>query len=155
MRVEKAYFAAGCFWSIQAAFDDVPGVVSTTVGYAGGRTEDPTYEKVCSGKTMHAETVEVEYDPAEVSYRRLLEEFWGMHDPTQLNMQGPDVGTQYRSAVFYVTEEQKKEAEESLKNEQGKYTRRIMTEVKPLNRFYPAEEYHQHYLKKKGTTSFS
>jgi peptide-methionine (S)-S-oxide reductase len=149
MRTEKAYFAAGCFWGVQAAFDEQPGIVSTAVGYAGGKTENATYKQVCSGKTGHAETVEVEYDSEKMTFRQLLEVFWRLHDPTQLNMQGPDVGTQYRSAIFYASDEQRKMAEESLKNEQRKHGRRIMTEIAPLKNFCPAEEYHQHYVKKK------
>jgi peptide-methionine (S)-S-oxide reductase len=149
MRTEKAYFAAGCFWSIQAAFDELPGVMSTVVGYTGGRTENPTYKLVCSGKTWHAETVQVEYDPKKVTYEQLLEVFWRLHDPTTLNRQGPDVGTQYRSAIFYENEEQKKKAEESKRKEQLKYTKEVVTEISQMERFYPAEDYHQHYMKKK------
>jgi len=149
MRTENAYFAAGCFWGIQAAFDELPGVVSTVVGYAGGKTENPTYKMVCAGKSWHAETVQVEYDPEKVTYEQLLEAFWSLHDPTTLNRQGPDTGTQYRSAIFYESEEQKKKALESKRNEQKKYTKDIVTEVSEMKRFYPAEEYHQHYVKKK------
>lgn len=149
MKTEKAYFAAGCFWGIQAAFDDVPGVVSTVVGYAGGKTETPTYKLVCSGKSGHAETVQVEYDPQKVTYEQLLDVFWSLHDPTTLNRQGPDTGTQYRSAIFYENCEQKKAAEESRKKEQEKYTKAIVTEIVEMTKFYPAEEYHQHYMRKK------
>lgn len=149
MRTEKTYFAAGCFWGIQAAFDELPGVVSTVVGYAGGKTTDPTYRLVCSGKTGHAETVQVEYDPEKVTYEQLLRAFWSLHDPTTLNRQGPDAGTQYRSAIFYENCEQKKTAEESRKREQKRYTKEIVTEISQMKGFYPAEEYHQHYIKKK------
>ncbi len=148
----KADFAAGCFWGVEAAFRQVEGVLSTTVGYEGGRTENPTYEDVCTNTTGHAETVEVEYDPSRVSYERLLDVFWDNHDPTQLNRQGPDVGTQYRSAVFFHTPEQQAAADAS-KNQRtasGKYKRPIVTEITPASKFYRAEDYHQQYLEKRG-----
>jgi peptide-methionine (S)-S-oxide reductase len=149
---EKATFGAGCFWGVEAAFRKLPGVISTTVGYAGGSTENPTYQDVCTDRTGHAEVVQVEFDPAKVSYRQLLDLFWQSHDPTQLNRQGPDAGTQYRSVIFYHSTAQKKEAEESrteLKNS-GKYQKPIVTEISPAPAFYVAEDYHQQYLEKRG-----
>jgi peptide methionine sulfoxide reductase msrA/msrB len=146
----RAAFAAGCFWGIQDAFDEVEGVLKTTVGYMGGRTEKPTYEAVCTDKTGHAETVLVEYDPAKVSYRKLLDLFWEIHDPTQLNRQGPDVGTQYRSVIFTFDEEQKKDALASLAHKQQELGGKVATEVASAPTFWPAEEYHQHYHKKHG-----
>lgn len=150
--MEKATFAAGCFWGVEAAFRQVKGVVSTLVGYTGGSFKDPTYKDVCSGKTGHAEAVEVEYDPAMLSYEELLTLFWDTHDPTTLNRQGPDVGTQYRSAIFYHTPEQKAAAEASRERLQksGRYSRPIVTEVTPASQFYRAEDYHQQYLEKRG-----
>jgi peptide-methionine (S)-S-oxide reductase len=148
----KASFAAGCFWGVEAAFRQVDGVLGTAVGYSGGRTENPTYESVCSGRTGHAETVEVEYDPAKVTYERLLDVFWENHDPTTLNRQGPDVGEQYRSAIFFQTPEQEKAAIASKENleKSGRYKRPIVTEITPASAFYRAEEYHQRYLEKHG-----
>ena len=150
--MEKATFAAGCFWGVEAAFRQVKGVVSTLVGYTGGSFKDPTYKDVCSGKTGHAEAVEVEYNPAMLSYEELLTLFWDTHDPTTLNRQGPDVGTQYRSAIFYHTPEQKAAAEASRERLQksGRYSRPIVTEVTPASQFYRAEDYHQQYLEKRG-----
>ena len=147
-KTEKAIFAAGCFWGVQAEFDNIPGVVSTVVGYTGGKTKSPSYKDVCSGGTGHAEAVEVEYDPAIVSYDDLLDAFWQIHNPTTKNRQGLDIGYQYRSAIFYFTPEQKKKAEESLKIVQEKYDDKIVTEIAPAKEFYMAEEYHQHYFKK-------
>lgn len=149
-RTEKALFAAGCFWQVEAAFRMVPGVVATTVGYSGGHTENPTYEQVCTDKTGHAETVLVEYDPSKVSYEELLEVFWKSHDPTQVNRQGPDVGTQYRSAIFYLTPEQEAAAKASRDREQQRHSRPIATEITPASTFWKAEEYHQQYLEKRG-----
>jgi peptide methionine sulfoxide reductase msrA/msrB len=148
----NAYFAAGCFWGVEAPFQRVPGVVATTVGYSGGHTPNPTYEQVCTHTTGHAETVEVEYDPGKVSYAELLDVFWKCHDPTTLNRQGPDVGSQYRSAIFYVDEEQKDAAEQSKGRQEalGRHRRKIVTEITKAGPFYPAEEYHQHYLQKRG-----
>jgi peptide-methionine (S)-S-oxide reductase len=148
----KASFAAGCFWGVEAAFRQVGGVLETAVGYSGGRTESPTYESVCSGRTGHAETVEVEYDPAKVSYEQLLDVFWENHDPTTLNRQGPDVGEQYRSAIFFQTPEQEAAAIASRENREksGRYKRPIVTEITPASMFYRAEEYHQGYLEKHG-----
>lgn len=150
MKTKKATFAAGCFWGVQERFDELGGVVSTIVGYAGGRTRKPTYREVCTGKTGHAEAVQVEYDPEKITYERLLKEFWKMHDPTSMNRQGPDIGTQYRSMIFYHNQEQKKKAEESRENEQKKQIKDIVTEIKKLGKFHPAEEYHQHYCQKKA-----
>jgi peptide-methionine (S)-S-oxide reductase len=150
-----AIFAAGCFWGVEAAFQQVTGVKSTTVGYTGGTFENPSYEDVCTGRTGHAEAVEIEYDPAVVSYEKLLSVFWKIHDPTTLNRQGPDVGTQYRSAIFYQNPEQKKEAITSKERleQSGFYKRPIVTEIVPASNFYRAEEYHQRYLEKRGKTS--
>ena len=150
--LQKATFAAGCFWGVEAAFRQVQGVKSTTVGYTGGSFENPTYRDVCSGRTGHAEAVEVEYDPSVVSYEELLNVFWENHDPTTLNRQGPDVGTQYRSAIFYHTPEQEAAARASKERLEsgGRYRNRIVTEIKPATPFYRAEEYHQQYLEKRG-----
>ncbi len=149
---ETATFAAGCFWGVEFKFSQVPGVLSTRVGYTGGTTKNPTYEEVCTDETGHAEAVEVTYDPAKVSYEKLLDVFFGLHDPTQVNRQGPDVGTQYRSAIFYHDEAQKKTAEATIAalNAAGKYRRPIATQVVPAGPFYPAEEYHQKYYQKRG-----
>ena len=148
----KATFAAGCFWGVEAAFRQVKGVLSTTVGYTGGHVKNPTYEDVCSDGTGHAEAVEVEYDPSQVSYEALLQVFWENHDPTTSNRQGPDIGTQYRSAIFYHTPEQKAAAIASKEKLQasGKLKRPIVTEIVPASEFYRAEEYHQKYLEKRG-----
>jgi peptide-methionine (S)-S-oxide reductase len=145
-------FGAGCFWGVEAAFRQVPGVVSTSAGYAGGTLENPTYRDVCSHTTGHAEVVQVEYDPARVSYPELLQVFWENHDPTQLNRQGPDVGDQYRSVIFYFSSEQEEAAKESKKELEhaGKYRRPIVTQILPAPTFYQAEEYHQQYLEKRG-----
>ena len=153
--MEKAIFAASCFWGVEAEFRKTKGVVSTAVGYTGGITENPTYKEVCSGKTGHAEAVLVEFDPSEVSYDKLLEVFWNVHDPTTLNRQGPDVGSQYRSAVFYQNEEQRTAAIASKKELQnsGKYSRDIVTKLTPASTFYMAEDYHQQYLEKRGLAS--
>ena len=150
--MEKATFAAGCFWGVEAAFRQIEGVTATRVGYTGGDFKNPTYKDVCSGTTGHAEAVEVEYDPSKVTYEELLEVFWENHDPTTLNRQGPDVGTQYRSAVFFLTPEQEAAAKASKEKLQrnGKYKRPIVTEINPASEFYPAEDYHQQYLEKRG-----
>jgi peptide methionine sulfoxide reductase msrA/msrB len=151
-KTETATFAAGCFWGVQAAFEQVKGVVSTRVGYTGGTLPDPTYEEVCTGQTGHAESVEVLYDPEQVSYEELLDIFWSIHDPTTSDRQGPDVGSQYRSAVFYHSPEQGKAAL-NLKDKlqkSGEYKDPIVTEIAPAKEFYPAEEYHQDYFKRHG-----
>lgn len=150
--MDKATFAAGCFWGVEDVFSSVPGVVSTRVGYTGGSWEHPAYNDVCSGMTGHAEAVEVLFDPAVVSYDRLLEIFWQNHDPTQLNRQGPDHGTQYRSAIFYHTAAQKQAAEESLArlDASGRLRGRIVTEIVAAATFWVAEEYHQKYHQKHG-----
>lgn len=151
----KATFAAGCFWGVEATFRQLPGVISTRVGYIGGQTADPTYEDVCTDQTGHAEGVEVEYDPGRVSYDQLLNVFWENHDPTTLNRQGPDWGTQYRSAIFFHTPEQQKLAQASKEawDRSGKFRNRIVTQIVPAPAFYPAEDYHQQYLEKRGLAS--
>jgi len=148
----KATFAAGCFWGVEATFRQLPGVTSTRVGYTGGKLENPTYKDVSTDQTGHAEAVEVEYDPAKVSYERLMQVFWENHDPTQLNRQGPDWGTQYRSAIFFHTREQEAAAEASKEalEKSGKFTKKIVTQIVPATAFYPAEDYHQQYLEKRG-----
>ncbi|MGH9814170.1 MAG: peptide-methionine (S)-S-oxide reductase MsrA [Candidatus Acidiferrales bacterium] len=149
---EKATFGAGCFWGVEAAFRQVKGVKATAVGYAGGTTKNPSYKEVCSDATGHAEVVQVEYDPAEVSYDRLLGVFWVSHDPTQLNRQGPDVGAQYRSVIFFHTPEQEAAARESkgALEASGRFRRPIVTEILPAPEFWLAEDYHQQYLEKRG-----
>ena len=151
--MEIATFAAGCFWGVEAAFRQIKGVKSTQVGYIGGNMENPSYEDVCTDETGHAEAVEVTFDPSTVSYEKLLEVFWTNHNPTQGNRQGPDVGTQYRSAVFYHNAKQKESAAKSMKEEQKKHDKKITTEIKPAEKFYKAEDYHQQYLEKKGMSS--
>jgi peptide-methionine (S)-S-oxide reductase len=150
--MEKATFAAGCFWGVEAEFRKVEGVSSATSGYAGGTLEDPTYKQVCSGTTGHAEVVEVEFDPSRVLFEDLLNTFWEIHDPTTLNRQGPDVGEQYRSAVFYHSPEQKAAAEEFKRflDQSGRFGSPIVTEITAASTFYRAEEYHQRYLEKNG-----
>lgn len=153
--MEKATFAAGCFWGVEEAFRHVKGVVDTAVGYCGGQTKDPTYEDVCTDRTGHAEAVQVEFDPAQVSYDQLLDVFWQAHDPTTLNRQGPDVGTQYRSAIFFHTPEQQAAAHASKQRleQSGRLRRPIVTEIVPAAPFYRAEEYHQRYLERRGMAS--
>ena len=148
----QATFAAGCFWGVEAAFRRVPGVLATRVGYTGGSVADPTYEDVCSHRTGHAEAVELDYDPARVSYDDLLQVFWEEHDPTQRNRQGPDVGSQYRSAIFVHDAEQEAAALASREQlaESGRHQRHIVTEITPAPTFYAAEDYHQQYLEKRG-----
>jgi peptide-methionine (S)-S-oxide reductase len=148
----KATFAAGCFWGVEATFRQIPGVTATRVGYTGGNKTEPTYKEVCTDRTGHAEAVEVEFDPAKVSYQDLLNVFWDNHDPTQLNRQGPDFGTQYRSAIFYHSPEQEQAALVSKEKLQksGKFNRPILTQVVPAVTFYQAEDYHQQYLEKRG-----
>jgi len=153
--METAVFAAGCFWGVEAAFRQIKGVVSTTVGYTGGTVPNPTYEDVCSHRTGHAEAVQVEYDPAKVSYDDLLRVFWANHDPTTANRQGPDVGSQYRSAIFYHTPEQEAAARASKDalEKSGAFKRPIVTQIVPTSEFYRAEDYHQQYLEKRGLSS--
>ena|SRR5438552_3065103 len=151
--MEKALFAAGCFWGVEAAFRQVPGVVDVTVGYSGGTAEHPTYQQVCTGRTGHAETVQVEFDPAKVGYEELVDTFWRAHDPTTLNRQGPDVGTQYRSAIFFLDPQQEKAAVASKDARQKIVSRPIVTEITPASTFWPAEEYHQRYFEKHGIAS--
>jgi peptide-methionine (S)-S-oxide reductase len=155
MATEKATFGAGCFWGVEERFRQTPGVISTAVGYAGGSMTNPTYEDVCTDETGHAEVVQVEYDPARVSYEQLLDVFWGSHDPTTLNQQGPDVGSQYRSAIFFHSAEQEQAARASKERLEAakKFRRPIVTEITPAPTFYRAEEYHQQYLAKRGRTS--
>ncbi len=148
--MEKATFGAGCFWGVETAFRQVKGVLSTQVGYTGGTTKNPTYEQVCSHTTGHAEAVEVTYDPAQVSYDDLLKVFWESHDPTQMNRQGPDVGSNYRSAIFYHSPQQKAAGEASKQKEQVHHKKPVVTEITTAQTFYPAEDYHQQYLEKRG-----
>jgi peptide-methionine (S)-S-oxide reductase len=149
----KATFAAGCFWQVEADFRKVEGVLRTTAGYTGGAHDHPTYEDVCTDRTGHAEAVEVEFDPQRVSYEQLLDVFWTSHDPTQLNRQGPDVGTQYRSAIFVHDPQQEEAARASKEAVQARSDRRVVTEIVPVQIFWPAEEYHQRYLEKRGMAS--
>jgi peptide-methionine (S)-S-oxide reductase len=153
--MEKATFGAGCFWGVEATFRQLKGVVDTQVGYAGGTTENPTYQQVCMKGTRHAEVVQVEFDPQQVSYEELLNVFWTSHDPTQLNRQGPDVGDQYRSVIFYHTPEQKTAAEASRQalETSGRFHKPIVTVIEPAPEFWRAEEYHQQYLEKRGMAS--
>jgi len=141
----RATFAAGCFWGVEDAFRKTPGVIATQVGYSGGETSNPSYEQVCSGRTGHAEAVEVEFDPQRISYDALLDRFWQAHDPTTLNRQGPDTGTQYRSAIFTHSAEQEKAARDSRERAQAGFRRGIVTEITAAGPFYRAEEYHQKY----------
>ena len=152
---EKATFGAGCFWGVEAAFQRVDGVIATQVGYMGGWKQRPTYEEVCSKTTGHAEVVEVTFDPSRVTYEQLIRVFWDCHDPTQLNRQGPDIGPNYRSVIFFHSAAQEKAARESLAAEQasGRHSRPIVTEIAPAATFWRAEEYHQRYLEKRGLAS--
>jgi peptide-methionine (S)-S-oxide reductase len=154
-KVKTAAFGAGCFWGVQAAFDEVKGVVATEVGYMGGHTKDPTYREVCTDRTGHAEALQVSYDPAVVSYAQLLDLFWRIHDPTTLNRQGPDVGSQYRSVIFFHSLEQEAAARASLAKieKSGKWKRPIVTEIVPASEFYRGEEYHQKYFRKHNIPS--
>jgi peptide-methionine (S)-S-oxide reductase len=152
MQTEKATFGAGCFWGVEETFRNVKGVLSTSVGYAGGAQENPTYQDVCTDRTGHAEVVEVEFDPSKVSYDQLLDVFWSNHNPTTINRQGPDVGTQYRSVIFYHSPEQQsaaKASKEKLENSR-RFIRPIVTRIEPASTFWRAEEYHQRYLQKRG-----
>ncbi len=150
--MEKATFGAGCFWGVEAAFRKIKGVTSTSVGYTGGSLDSPTYEDVCTGRTGHVEVVGVEYDPSQVSYDELLAVFWNIHDPTTLNRQGPDIGTQYRSVLFFHIAEQEVAANKSKEEIQssGRFTRDIVTEITPASQYYKAEDYHQQYLERRG-----
>ena len=151
---ERGTFGAGCFWGVEAEFRKVEGVVEAAVGYSGGHTKNPSYGDVCSGATGHAEVVEVEYDPSKVSYKELLEIFWSNHDPTQLNRQGPDIGTQYRSVIFFHTPEQEAAARVSREKAQKRFEKPIVTEIIPISEFYRAEEYHQRYFEKNRLARF-
>jgi len=150
--LQIASLAAGCFWGVEEAFRTMPGVIETAVGYQGGETADPTYQQVSTGQTGHAETLQIKYDPEEISYQDLLNKFFELHDPTSLNRQGLDIGSQYRSAIFYYNDKQKQIAEQTIEDLQnsGEYLDEIVTEVKKAGPFYQAEEYHQQYLQKKG-----
>ena len=152
---ELATFGAGCFWHVEETFRTQPGIISTVVGYMGGSLKNPTYEDVCTDKTGHVEVVHIEYDPSRITYEKLLDIFWKNHDPTTLNRQGPDVGTQYRSVIFYHTVEQKKIAQQQKQHlmKSGTFTRPIVTDITKAQPFYKAEEYHQKYLCKKGLQS--
>jgi peptide-methionine (S)-S-oxide reductase len=147
---EKATFGAGCFWQVEVEYRNTPGVTDVAVGYEGGSVDNPTYEQVCTDRTGHAEVVEVDFDPDEVSYEHLVERFFELHDPTQLNRQGPDVGSQYRSAVFFHSPEQREVAEAVKERAQSNFKRPIVTEIEPATTFWPAEDYHQRYLEKRG-----
>jgi peptide-methionine (S)-S-oxide reductase len=150
--MEKATFAAGCFWGIEAAFRELPGVTDAAVGYMGGKKENPSYQDVCTDETGHAEVVQVEFDPAKISYEALLEKFWNIHNPTTLNRQGPDFGSQYRSAIYFHSREQEQSARTSKEqlDKSGKWPRPIVTEITPATAFWRGEEYHQRYLEKRG-----
>src|ERR1700739_2639742 len=150
MTTEKATFGAGCFWGVEETFRKLKGVTSTSVGYAGGTKENPSYEDVCSDETGHAEVVQVEFDPAQIVYDQLLDVFWSNHNPTTLNRQGPDVGRQYRSVIFYHSPEQKAAAERSKVDQSGRFNRPIVTRIELAPKFWRAEEYHQRYLEKRG-----
>lgn len=157
MKTERAIFAAGCFWGVEEAFTHIPGVISTIVGYTGGNVANPSYEQVCSHTTGHAEAVEVTFDPQKITYKQLLNKFWEIHDPTTLNRQGPDIGSNYRSAIFYLNDEQKKEAQESKYEleKSNRYKDRLVTEITKAGSFYRAEEYHQKYYHKHNISSIS
>jgi peptide-methionine (S)-S-oxide reductase len=155
MTTEIATFGAGCFWGVEAAFSRVPGVTEAVSGYSGGHKENPTYKEVCTDETGHAEVVQVTFDPAQVTFEKLLEVFWGLHDPTQVNRQGPDFGSQYRTAVFFHSPEQEATAKKlkATLDASGKFKKPIATEITAAGKFYRAEEYHQKYLEKRGATS--
>ena len=152
MAIEKATFGAGCFWGVEARFAEMPGVIETAVGYEGGDLEHPTYKEVCTDRTGHAEVVDVTFDPSRLSYDTLLDAFFGLHDPTQLNRQGPDWGSQYRSVIFTHSPEQEQIAREELEDAQtsGRYRRSVVTSIEPAKPFWPAEDYHQRYFEKHG-----
>ena len=149
-KTEKATFGAGCFWQVEAAYQDLPGVIETAVGYEGGHVDNPTYEQVCSGTTGHAEVTQVTFDPDKVSYEDLVDKFWDVHDPTQMNRQGPDVGEQYRSAIFFHSPEQEEIAKRSKAHAQQRFHEPIVTSIEPATGFWMAEEYHQCYLQKRS-----
>ncbi len=149
-KLETATFAAGCFWGVEEIYRTTNGVKETIVGYTGGHTENPVYEDVCSGESGHAEAVQVTFDPKQISYAKLLETFWSLHDPTQFNRQGPDVGSEYRSAIFYHSETQRKAAEQSKKEIEKKLGKKVVTEITQAAKFWKAEEYHQKYSMKHG-----
>ncbi len=152
MKKETAIFAAGCFWGVQNYFDQVPGVLGTEVGYTGGHIDHPTYEQVCSHTTGHAEAVKISFDPSRISYEKLLEQFFRMHDPTQLNRQGPDIGDNYRSAIFYLNERQRTAAQKIIDglDKSGEYKSPIVTTLEAASQWWPAEEYHQKYTERTG-----
>lgn len=153
--MEKATFAAGCFWGVEARFQQLPGVIATAVGYEGGSLANPSYQQVCTDRTGHAEAVEIDFDPSKIGYQQLLDEFFALHDPTQLNRQGPDWGAQYRSVVFYHSPEQEKAAKETIARltAEKRFSKPIVTQVVPAETFWRAEEYHQKYLEKRGMAS--
>ena len=153
--MELATFGAGCFWDVEEAFRQIPGVIDTKAGFMGGTTKNPSYRDVCTDRTGHAEVVQITFDPSKVSYEKLLDAFWNLHDPTTLNRQGPDVGTQYRSVIFYHSPEQETRARMSLATQQSssRFKRPIVTQLVPASDFYVAEEYHQRYLQKQGKGS--
>ena len=155
MSTEKATFGAGCFWGVEAAFAALPGVTATAVGYEGGQLEQPTYKQVCTDSTGHAEVVELDFDPDKISYDQILDAFFALHDPTTLNRQGPDWGTQYRSAIFFHTPEQQAAAQASKEalEKAHRYSKPIATQIVPAVTFFPAEDYHQQYLEKRGLAS--
>ena len=156
MAIEKATFGAGCFWGVEAAFAAIPGVTDTAVGYEGGSLQQPSYKDVCTDQTGHAEVVELDFNPAQVSYEQLIEAFFSLHDPTTLNRQGPDWGTQYRSAIFFHSPEQEAQARAKIEqlNTEGRYKpKRVVTKIEPAQTFWRAEEYHQRYLEKRGQKS--
>jgi len=151
---ELAVFGGGCFWCMEAVFEELPGVIAVTSGYAGGHVANPTYQQVCTGKTGHAEVVQIEFNPRIISYEKLLAVFWDVHDPTTPNRQGPDVGTQYRSIIFYCDEAQRQAAETSKADAQKRFANRVVTEIVPLKHFYRAEEYHQDYFRKNPDNAY-
>lgn len=153
MKTEIAMFGGGCFWGVEEAFRVLPGVISTEVGYAGGKSNKVTYEEVCSGNTGHAEVVRITFDSEKIKYSKLVDVFFSLHDPTQMNRQGPDIGYQYRSVIFYFDDGQKKIAQEFIKKEQKKYDKNITTVVEKATTYIKAEDYHQKYLLKRGQTS--
>ena len=157
MEIQKAIFAAGCFWGVEANFREVEGVISTRVGYTGGSFSEPTYKAVCSHKTGHAEAIEIAFDPLKVTYDELLDVFWSIHDPTTLNRQGPDIGTQYRSVIFYINSEQKEKALNSKTRLEAskRYKRAIVTQILSASDFWEAEEYHQQYVEKRKNKNFT